>query len=1089
MSTILYVSPNFMEKTSIGEFKTITEAVQSVPKENKEPITIVIKKGVYEEKLIIDRPYITLVGEGDGESIITYGDYAGKRMENGENYGTFRSYTVFVDTHDFTARNLVFENTAGPVGQALALYADGDRLFFDHCWFHGFQDTIFTGPLPPKEKLQGGFKGPKELSERLNGRQYYYDCYISGNTDFIFGSATAYFDQCEIISRKPGYVTAASTPEGQEYGYVFAGCHLKGQNKYNMEEVCPDRSVYLGRPWRDYAKTVFMNCKMEEHIKLEGWHDWNKPEAHNTMFYAEYQTVREDGELESIDSRVDFSHQLTKEEALHYSKDKVLAGADGWNPIPVYGREQLRERLWYDKPAVEWHEALPVGNGRMGGMVYGDVYKEKIQLNEDSIWYGKPMNRINPDSASNLSEIRKLIFEGKIKEAERLSLFALSGTPAFERIYQTMGYLELSFEYAESKHTYYERELDLEDGIVRTYYQLGDTVFEREVLASYHDQVIAIHLKVKGKEKLNFHCHFNRRKFINNVWHEGSNTIGFEADTGDAAINYSGMLRGACSKDGSIKAIGEFLIIEGASEVVLYLAAATTFRVKEPREECRATLNRVSTMSWEEIMSRHLMDYKELYQRVTLDLGEIKKRELPTDIRLENIKNGLEDNDLMTLYYQYARYLMISCSRPGSLPANLQGIWNEKMDPPWDSKYTININTEMNYWPVETGNLAECHIPLFDHLNRMVVNGSRTAKEMYGCRGFVAHHNTDLYADTAPQDQYIPASYWVMGGAWLSLHVWEHYEHTRDLEFLNSHYNILKEAVLFFHDFLIENEEGQMITCPSVSPENSYIMENGTTGRMCAGPSMDSQILYELFHAFVNASSVLEKSELVEETKVLLEKLPKPQIGKHDQLMEWVKDYDEKDPGHRHISHLFAIYPGSMITKEDTPDLYKAAEKTLTRRLEHGGGHTGWSRAWIILLWSRFYNSEKAYENFIELLKSSTFPNLFDNHPGKNGFVFQIDGNFGAAQGIAEMLVQSHNKRIHLLPALPKAWKDGAVSGLKLRGNIELELSWKDGKLEKAILVPKQDVNVLISYQGKQKELLLTKEEQVIITEKDMYDN
>lgn len=332
MNKILYVSPTYITGMNQVEFRTITDAIQSIPQDNKETIKVVIKTGRYEEKLIIDRPYLILVGEGDGESIITYGDYAAKQMENGETYGTFRSYTVLVDTHDFTARNLVFENSAGPVGQALALYADGDRLFFDHCWFHGFQDTIFTGPLPPKEKLIGGFKGPKELSERVNGRQYYYDCYISGNTDFIFGSATAYFEQCEIISRRPGYVTAASTPEGQEYGYVFVDCHLKDHNEFNIEEVCPEKSVYLGRPWRDYAKTVFINCKMDEHIKSEGWHDWGKPEAHSTIFYAEHQSLNADGKRVNTKERVEFSHQLTGDEVMEYTKEKVLGGKDGWKP-------------------------------------------------------------------------------------------------------------------------------------------------------------------------------------------------------------------------------------------------------------------------------------------------------------------------------------------------------------------------------------------------------------------------------------------------------------------------------------------------------------------------------------------------------------------------------------------------------------------------------------------------------------------------------------------------------------------------------------------------------------------------------------
>lgn len=727
--------------------------------------------------------------------------------------------------------------------------------------------------------------------------------------------------------------------------------------------------------------------------------------------------------------------------------------------------QNLKDRLWYDKPAALWQEALPVGNGRMGAMIYGDVFLEKLQLNEDSIWYGRPLNRINPESAKNLTKIRELILAGQIREAEKLSLYSLSGTPAFERIYQTMGNIEFRFEHSQNEYRNYERELDLEEGVARTSYQINDTTFTREVFASYPDKIIAIHLKAEGSERLNFHCHFNRRKFINQVWHEGMNTIGFDADTGDGGIKYCGMLRGTCIGEGLVTTIGEFLIVEDAKEVILYLSAATTFRVENPIAECRNVLNEVCKSTWKEVRARHKLDYTKLYNRVSMELGDKSKRCLATDVRLEALKQK-DDNDLLALYFQYGRYLMIASSRPGSLPANLQGIWNERMDPPWDSKFTININTQMNYWPVETSNLSECHLPLFDLLRRMVKNGSRTAKEMYGCRGFVAHHNTDLYADTAPQDQYIPASYWVMGGAWLSLHIWEHYLYTEDRAFLETNYDILKEAVLFFHDFLIENEDGNKITCPSVSPENTYIMENGQRGCTCAGPSMDNQILYELFHAFINASELLGEKDLVEGTKELLSKLPKPQVGKYGQLMEWTKDYEEVDPGHRHISHLFAIYPGSMITKEETPNLYEAAEKTLIRRLEHGGGHTGWSRAWIILLWSRFLNGEKAYENLLELLKQSTFPNLFDNHPGKPDPVFQIDGNFGATQGMIEMLVQSHNGRIHLLPALPKAWSEGSVRGIKLRGNIELEMSWSEGKLQKAVLTPSRDGIVKLMYNG-----------------------
>lgn len=1079
MESRIYVSP---KEGNCGEgcYHTIAEAVKSIPLENKEPVTIVLEAGIYREKLVIDRPYITLCGEGEGKVTITWGDYADKRMEDGDTFGTFRSYTVFVNTHDFTAAGITFENSAGPVGQALAMYADGDRLVFDHCRFLGYQDTLFTGPLPPRERVPGGFKGPGQLSPRINGRQYYKDCYIAGSTDFIFGSATAYFENCEIVSRKPGYVTAASTPEGQEYGYVFESCRLTAEDEAAETKVpdggcrCPEGSVYLGRPWREYAKTVFLNCRMDGHIRPEGWHDWNKPEAHDTIFYAEYNSFGKG----TGGKRAEFAHEMTADQAVLYTKKKVLGGSDGWEPAAGSqysadgGRDvarDSRDRLWYDKPASQWHEALPIGNGRMGGMVFGGIQKERIGLNEDSIWYGRPLDRINPDSAANLPEIRRLIFEGRIQEAERLALFALSGTPAYERIYQTMGSLELTFDYGREAAGY-ERELDLETGIAETVFSADGVRYTREAIASFPDQVIALRLRAEGGV-LNFHCNFSRGKFLNHVWHEGDNIIGFDADTGDGAVAFCGMAGAVCPAGGRMRAIGEFLIVEDAPEAVIYIAAATTFRVANPAEECRKVLSAVLQKSWQSVKADHIADYRELYGRVSLDLGGKEKRLLTTDRRLEALKDGDEekrepDPDLAALYYQYGRYLLIACSRPGSLPANLQGIWNDRMDPPWDGKYTININTEMNYWPAETANLPECHEPLFALLKRMAVNGALTARRMYGCRGFVAHHNTDLYADTAPQDQYIPASYWVMGGAWLALHIWEHYLHTQDMDFLRENYPILRDSVLFFHDFLIEDEEGRMVTCPSVSPENTYILEDGTQGRLCAGPAMDSQILYELFHAFLDASGLLGITELTERTEELLGKLPKPQIGKHGQIVEWLRDYEEKDPGHRHISQLFAVYPGSLIT-DSTPELLAAARNTLVRRLENGGGHTGWSRAWIILLWSRFGDGEKAHENLQELLKRSTFPNLFDNHPSGTGYVFQIDGNFGATQGIAEMLVQSHGGTIRLLPALPAAWRNGEVKGLKLRGNIELRMSWKDTMAQEVYLKAQEDKKVAIIWDGR----------------------
>jgi alpha-L-fucosidase 2 len=449
------------------------------------------------------------------------------------------------------------------------------------------------------------------------------------------------------------------------------------------------------------------------------------------------------------------------------------------------------------------------------------------------------------------------------------------------------------------------------------------------------------------------------------------------------------------------------------------------------------------------IKEKHFEDYKNLFDRVKLSI----------------------DNSFAPLYFQYGRYLLISSSRKGSLPSNLQGIWNEDMQPAWDSKFTININTEMNYWSAETCSLPECHLPLFEHLKRMWKNGKYVADKMYGCRGFVAHHNTDLWGDCAPQDIYIPATYWVMGGAWLCTHIWNHYLYTNDKNFLQEMYPILKDAVLFFHDYLIE-VNGELVTCPSVSPENTYIMPSGVKGCICYGSSMDIQILRDLFDGYLKASKELDiYDEIFEKTKEIINKLPKINIGKYGQIMEWQEDYDETEPGHRHISQLYALHPSHQITIEETPKLAKAAAKTLERRLSYGGGHTGWSRAWIVNLYARLHDGENALKNLNELWEKSTFENLMDNHPFRGGYVFQIDGNFGATAAIAEMLVQSYEDKVIILPALPKQWENGKVTGLTICGGAKIDIEWKNGELLTYNIYSDRDMVLTIIYKNQNKRI------------------
>lgn len=720
-------------------------------------------------------------------------------------------------------------------------------------------------------------------------------------------------------------------------------------------------------------------------------------------------------------------------------------------------------QLRYKKGAGwDWNKALPIGSGRLGAMIYAPEDSEHYQLNEDSIWFGGPRNRNNPDARAHLDEVRCFILDGRIPEAERLLKYSFSGTPQSQHSYQTLGDVYFDFCGGLTSPAGYERKLDLETAVhavVSTEETTGVT-YAREVFASNVCQCIVSKFDV-DKGTFELAASLQRMSFYEKTEHT-DDALYITGNLGGGGLDFCCGMK-FVAPGGTVSGLGEHLIAKDAREVIVYITAVSEFRTKNPRQEVERVLEEASRRSYEDLKKEHVKEYQSYFGRMSLELDYDKELDLLfTEERLKRIAQDKPDNGLLHTYFDYGRYLLISSSRGDCLPANLQGIWNKDLDAPWGSKYTININTEMNYWPAGMCHLSDCQMPLFRHMLRMEKNGRQTAKEMYGCSGFVAHHNTDLWGDTAPQDIYIPATYWVMGGAWLCTHIFEHYEYTHNKDFLKEMYPLLKGSVEFFLDFLID-VDGEYVTCPSVSPENTYIMEDGTRGCVTAGCTMDNEILHELFSHFLKVTEILEEKDVDFVDKVIQYKgrLPQIRIGKYGQIMEWREDYEEEEPGHRHISHLWALHPASQITVDGTKELCKAAKVTLERRLQNGGGHTGWSRAWIMNMYTRLWDGEKAYENLIQLLQQSTLENLLDNHPP-----FQIDGNFGAIAAIGEMLLQSNTERVVLLPALPKAWNKGSVTGMRAKGCAEYSISWENGSLKQATVKAERDYEMPVYYMG-----------------------